>query len=141
MLNNFFHEIMKKLVETKRPQMTSQSGAYDLHSGKARLHSRTSIHTPTRQSIDMHARTHRPISNTYCFSTATMIRERASMLRYTYIACLVSFVLGVRIPTKVRDFYSLRNVQIGHGALPAFSSVGTRVTFRGGGGGLIIIRS
>ena len=29
------------------------------------------------------------ICNTYCFSMATMIRERASMLRYTYIACLV----------------------------------------------------
>ena len=27
--------------------------------------------------------------NIYYFSTATMIRERASMLRYTYIVCLV----------------------------------------------------
>jgi hypothetical protein len=36
-----------------------------------------------------HARTHRPISSNYCHSTATMIRERASMLRRTYIACLV----------------------------------------------------
>ena len=35
-----------------------------------------------------HARTHRAISNTYCFSMATMIRELASMLLYTYIACL-----------------------------------------------------
>jgi hypothetical protein len=28
---------------------------------------------------------------TYCFSTATMIRESTSMLRYTYIACLVTY--------------------------------------------------
>jgi hypothetical protein len=34
--------------------------------------------------------THRPISNTYCFSTATMIREHASILRYTYIVYLVA---------------------------------------------------
>jgi hypothetical protein len=36
-----------------------------------------------------HACTYRPISNTYCFSTATMLRERSSLLRYTYIACFV----------------------------------------------------
>jgi hypothetical protein len=38
-----------------------------------------------------HARTHvhTPINNTYCFSTATMIRERVWMLRYTYTVCLV----------------------------------------------------
>ena len=36
------------------------------------------------------ARTHRQICNTYCFSTATMIRERSSVSRYTYIACLVN---------------------------------------------------
>ena len=32
-----------------------------------------------------HTHTHKPISNTYCSSTATMIRESASLLRYTYI--------------------------------------------------------
>jgi hypothetical protein len=46
------------------------------------------LHACTRP----HARTHRLISNTYLFSTPTMIRERASMLRYTCIACLVSFI-------------------------------------------------
>ena len=59
--------------------MTSQYGAYALRGGLARLYAR----------MRMHTRTHRPISNTYCFSTATMIRERASLLRYTYIVCLV----------------------------------------------------
>ena len=38
-----------------------------------------------------HACTHRPISNTYFSSTATMIHEPVSVLRYTYIACLVRF--------------------------------------------------
>jgi hypothetical protein len=33
------------------------------------------------------------MSNIYSFSTATMIRECASMLHYTYIACLVKFTL------------------------------------------------
>ena len=33
--------------------------------------------------------THTQICNIYCFSTATMIFEGSSMLRYTYIACLV----------------------------------------------------
>ena len=44
-------------------------------------------HAYAQASVYLHARTHahvcthRPISNTYCFTTATMIRERASMLR------------------------------------------------------------
>ena len=41
------------------------------------------IYVPTR------ARAHAQICNTYCFFTAIMIREHASVLRYTYIACLV----------------------------------------------------
>jgi hypothetical protein len=39
---------------------------------------------------DTHA--HAEICNTYCFSSATMIRERASALRYTYIVSFVLFV-------------------------------------------------
>ena len=40
--------------------------------------------------------THTPIIfNTYCFSTATMLRERASMLRYTYIAYLVMYTFFI----------------------------------------------
>ena len=45
-------------------------------------------HAPAHR-YHTHACMYRPISNTYCFSTATMIRERASMLSYTYIVCLV----------------------------------------------------
>ena len=42
---------------------------------------------PTRPGTRTNASTHTKMCNTYCFSTATMIRERASMLGYTYIAC------------------------------------------------------
>ena len=50
-----------------------------------------SISMPTCPSTRGNTHTHTQIY-IYCFSTATMIRERALMLRYTYIACLV-FVL------------------------------------------------
>jgi hypothetical protein len=78
---------MSKNLETNEPQMTSQYGAYALRVGLARLHARMHMHTPMRRApTRTHA--HRQICNTYCFSTATVIRERASLLRYTYIACL-----------------------------------------------------
>ena len=53
--------------------MTSQYGAYAWHAGEARPHARMRMNTPTRPGIHMHARTHRPIFNTYRFSTATMV--------------------------------------------------------------------
>ena len=53
--------------------VTITYGAYALHNGNARLHG---------------ARIRRQACNTYCFSTATMIWERASILRYTFIASL-----------------------------------------------------
>ena len=64
--------------------MTSKYGAYALHAGLARLHALIRMLTPTHSGIHMHARTY-----TYCFSTATMIRERPSMLRYTHNTPLV----------------------------------------------------
>jgi hypothetical protein len=75
--------------------MTSQYGAYALHTGLPKLHARMRMHTFTRTGTQMHsrtrARTHKPISNTFCFSTATTISERASVLSYTYIAPIVYF--------------------------------------------------
>jgi hypothetical protein len=95
--NRTVYEIMSKnTVETEGPQMTSQYGTYALHAGLVRLHACMRMHAPTRSCTHIqsrkhaHACTHRSISNTYCFSTATMIRETASMLRFTYIACLVN---------------------------------------------------
>ena len=52
----------------------------------------TCMHTLTRPGTRTHAREHTQICNIYCFSTATMICERALVLRYTYIVCLVTFL-------------------------------------------------
>jgi hypothetical protein len=58
--------------------MTSQYGAYALRAGLTRLYARMRLHTPTCLGYP-HARTHaqacthRPICNTYCFSTTTMV--------------------------------------------------------------------
>ena len=55
-------------------------------------YTRARMHTPTRPGKRTHARTHtQKICTIYCFPTATMIRERASKLRYTYIACFVYY--------------------------------------------------
>ena len=61
------------------------------------------LHASVHGVIYQKADTHR-IWNSYFFSTATMIRERSSLLRYTYIVCLVllMFVLcgivGIYVP-------------------------------------------
>ena len=86
----------ENMAEAEGSQLTSQYGAYAFHAGLPWLHARTRMHTPKRPVTHMHARTytrtHRPISNTYGFYTATMIRESVSELRYTYIVPLVMFI-------------------------------------------------
>lgn len=57
--------------------MTLQFGAYDLHNGKERLHALTRPDARTEQC------------NVYWFSIAAMIRERATLLCYTHIFCIV----------------------------------------------------
>ena len=52
-----------------------------------RKHAHANAHS--RGHKHARARTHTHTRNIYCFSTATVIREPASILRYTYIACLV----------------------------------------------------
>jgi hypothetical protein len=60
--------------------MASQYGAYALRTGLARLYAHMRMHTSTRPGTHTQARTHRPICNTYCFSTATMVtRTRLSV--------------------------------------------------------------
>ena len=87
------YEIMSKnVVETDESQMTPEYGAYALRAGLARLHARMRMHTPTRPGAPMHACTHRPTIDTYCFSTAKIIRKRASMLRYTTLFLLFDWL-------------------------------------------------
>ena len=86
----------KNMVEPEGPQMTSQYGAYALHAGLARLYARMRMHTPTRPGTHMHARTRKHAhTDQYviliAFPQQQWFRERASLLRYTYIACLVHF--------------------------------------------------
>jgi hypothetical protein len=49
----------------------------------------TRTYTPTRSCAYTYARMHTQTDIYYCFSTAKMIHRHASMLRYTYIGCLV----------------------------------------------------
>ena len=67
----------KNVKGTKGSQMTSQYGAYALRAGLARLYARMRMHIHTKYVILI------------AFPQQQWSRERASMLRYTYIACLV----------------------------------------------------
>ena len=102
MFSNFFSEnrtvyeiTSKNLVEIEWPHTTSQHGAYALRAGLARLYARMRMHMPTRPGIHVHARTRKHAhTDQYviliAFPQQIRFRERASMLRYTCIACLVS---------------------------------------------------
>jgi hypothetical protein len=84
----------KNIVEPEGPQMSSQNGAYALLAGLARLHARMRIQTPTRPGTHMYARTRKHAHTDqhvilFAFPLQQWFRERASVLRYTYIACLV----------------------------------------------------
>ena len=80
----------ENMVEPDEPQITSKYEAYALHAGYARLHARSAYTRPRARAPTLkHAHAQAEICNSYCFSSATMIRERASMLRYTYLVCLV----------------------------------------------------
>ena len=97
MFSNFYEIKPKNMVETEGPQMTSQYGAYTLRAGVARLHARMRMHKPTRSGTHIHAHT-RKCAHTdqhvtlIAFSQQQWLRERASMLRYTYIACLLYII-------------------------------------------------
>ena len=66
----------KNAVEPEGPQVTSQCNACLIS-----------------KATCSHARSYTQICSIYCFTTATVIRERASVLRNTYIACLVEFTV------------------------------------------------
>ena len=62
-----------------------------LGAGLARLHARMRMNMPTRPGTHMHARTHARTSlqthRLIAFLHQQWLRERASVLRCTYIAC------------------------------------------------------
>ena len=75
--------------------MTSQYGAYALRAGLARLYARIRMHKPTRPGTHMHACTRKhEHTDKYVIFIAFLQQqwfpERALMLCYTCIVCLVS---------------------------------------------------
>ena len=80
--------------------MASQYSAYALPAGLARLYARMRMHSLTRPGSHMHARTrkhaHTRICNAYCSPRQQWFRERASLLRYTYIVCIVSLIVHIQ---------------------------------------------
>ena len=69
----------KNVEETEWPRMTSQYGAYALRAVLAKLYARMRKHAHTDQYVILIA-----------FPQQQWFHERASILRYTYIACLVA---------------------------------------------------
>jgi hypothetical protein len=93
------YEIMSKnIVKTEGPQMMSQYGAYALCTGLARLHAHMCMYAPMRPGTHMHAHLRKHAhTDQYviliAFPQQQWFCERASMLRCTYISCLVIYML------------------------------------------------
>ena len=90
--------------------MTSQYGVYALHAGLARLYAHAHAHAPGYPHA--HTRTHTHTSKqSFCFSTATMISEHASVLRYAYIAPLVvlPYVLSLSVCLSPQAVLSIQD--------------------------------
>jgi hypothetical protein len=121
--NRTVYEIIpKNIVETERPQMTSQYGAYTLRAGLARLYAHMSMHSPTISGTHMHARTnaqactHGPICNNYRFSTATMVSwTRLNVTQYVHcLSCLNSWWWRAEWDEILSEFtVSYRNLHFG----------------------------
>jgi hypothetical protein len=84
--------VSKNAVETEGPQIKSQYGAHALRAELARLYARMRMHM--RPSTHMRARTRKHAhTDQYviliAFLQQQLFRERASLLRYKYIVCLV----------------------------------------------------
>jgi hypothetical protein len=90
--NNFFRKL-RRLWDNVEKCGGARGATDDVTIWRMRVECWMCKATCTRQRAraDAHAfaRAQTQICNIYCFSTATVIRERASMLRYTYISCFV----------------------------------------------------
>ena len=79
----------KDIVEPEGPQMTSQYGGA-LLAGLVRLHAHQHTSAPVHPHPHPHTHTEKYVI-LISFPLQQWFRERASMLRYTYIAYLVVF--------------------------------------------------
>ena len=82
----------------------TQNGAYALRAGLTRLYARMRMrtHTSTRPGTHMHAHTRKHAhTDQYviliAFPRQQWFRERASVLRYTYIACLFFYLYDTQL--------------------------------------------
>jgi hypothetical protein len=90
--NRAVYEIISKNIV--KPEATNDVTVWRIRfacriSKTTRTHIHARAHAPGHPHTHALAHIHRKIYNMYCFSKAKTIRERASMLRYTCIACLV----------------------------------------------------
>jgi hypothetical protein len=96
MFNNFFPKIAtvyklmsKNMVKSDRPQVTIWRRVAYRISKATRPRPCIYTHTHALTHLPTCVRTHTKISNNYCFLRQQLFREGASMLRDTYIACVV----------------------------------------------------
>jgi hypothetical protein len=84
----------KNMAKPDRPQMAiwRHVACWISKATRAQTHSSNRWPTPTPP-------THTHTRDTYGFSTATMTRERVSVLRYTYISCLISSTFHFGLPS------------------------------------------
>ena len=94
MLNNFFRiscRLWDNVVGPERPPIIRRMLFACWASKATRAHAQDYAHSHTYACT----RTHTEIRNTYCFSTLTVVTLTPSVLRYTYIVCLVLLLVGV----------------------------------------------
>ena len=123
MFNKFFFEkcsifevTSKNMVEPWRPYMTKRHML--LHAGWVRLHaSKNTLTTsptnsPTQTRTHTHARAHTQKRAIVIYFVRQMwFRERVSILRYTYVACLVAVYILIMARIQKRK-QSLLNVTL-----------------------------
>ena len=104
MFNNFFFfenrvgfEIMSKNVMEQKGQKWRHSVPY------MRCMVGNQVYSRTHECA--HTHTHTQTYNTYCFFMAIMIRESASVLRYTHIACLFFVIWFTSCAVNIKSKY------------------------------------
>jgi hypothetical protein len=117
----------KYVVEPEGPQMATwrRVACWISKATLAQADASACAPTPTRTNAYARTRTHTQLCNSLCFSTATIIRDRASLLRYTYIACLVYLkrrivlivIKYLAFVNKIRSFMLCTLSQISYASL------------------------
>ena len=97
-------------MDTEGPQ-TSQYGEYALHAGLARLYARMRMHTHTRTRKHTHTDQYIRV---IAFPQQQWFRERASVLRCTYIVCIVMYAMTYFWRLSIVKKYKITNLYFTH---------------------------